>query len=74
MSSLPLGDPQFWIVTLGAVAALGFVLRRRIRVRRKGQVALPCEHCPQAGAHAGATVPLKVKRWLLGEGKSGKRV
>ncbi|MEO8198066.1 MAG: FeoB-associated Cys-rich membrane protein [Thermoanaerobaculia bacterium] len=45
--SLPLADPQFWIVTAVAAGALGLVLRRLFRRPKAG--ALPCAHCPKAG-------------------------
>ena len=49
--SLPLADPQFWIVTAAAVTALGFVLRRVFRRKSTaGTGALPCANCPHAGA------------------------
>ncbi len=44
---LPLADPQFWIVTAAAAAALGLALRRIFR--RSSSATLPCEHCPKAG-------------------------
>lgn len=43
--SLPLADPQFWIVTLGAAIALGLVLRRLLRRPKPTAVALPCDRC-----------------------------
>ena len=44
--SLPLADPQFWIVTGVAAVALAAVLRRFFR--RPSKNALPCAHCPKA--------------------------
>lgn len=45
--SLPVADPQFWIVTAAAALALAMVLRRLFR--RPKSTALPCAHCPKAG-------------------------
>jgi thiamine biosynthesis lipoprotein len=45
--TLPVADPQFWIVTGAAGIALGLVLRRLFR--RPKATALPCAHCPKAG-------------------------
>ena len=44
--NLPVADPQFWIVTAVAGAALGLVLRRFFR--RPSKNAPPCAHCPKA--------------------------
>jgi len=48
--SLPLADPQFWIVTAAAAVALALTLRRLLR-RPKASSAnsLPCARCAQAG-------------------------
>ena len=44
--SLPLADPQFWIVSTAAAIALALVLRRLLR--RPKANALPCAKCPKA--------------------------
>ncbi len=44
--SLPVADPQFWIVTAAAAGALGLVLRRMFRRKPAGE--LPCANCPKA--------------------------
>ena len=44
--SLPLADPQFWIVSAAAGIALALVLRRLFR--RPKANALPCAKCPKA--------------------------
>jgi len=47
--SLPLADPQFWLVTAGAAVALGLALRRVVRsARAEGEA--PCDKCPKPGA------------------------
>ena len=48
---LPLADPQFWIVTGAAAVALAYVLRKRLRLGRRGAPQLPCDNCPKAGEH-----------------------
>ena len=68
MAALPIADPQFWIVSLAAVAALLFVLRKRIRFRRRGAVQLPCDHCAQAPARP-ASLSGRVTGWILKAGK-----
>lgn len=45
--SLPLADPQFWIVTTAALLALGLILRRLFSRPRTN--ALPCDRCTKAG-------------------------
>ena len=47
----PLGDPQFWVVSVAALAALAFFVRRKFRFKRKGEIDLPCDNCPQNKAH-----------------------
>ncbi|MEO8275778.1 MAG: hypothetical protein ABI639_06130 [Thermoanaerobaculia bacterium] len=42
--SLPLADPQFWIVTAAAAGALIVVLRRIFR-RPPAGGSLPCANC-----------------------------
>ena len=42
MSFFPIEDPQFWVVTGLALAALIFYLRRR-----KGTGGGSCEDCPE---------------------------
>jgi hypothetical protein len=49
---LPLGDPQFWVVSVAALAALAFFVRRKFRFKRKGEIDLPCDNCPQSKAHS----------------------
>jgi hypothetical protein len=44
-TGLPLADPQFWIVSLAAAAALGLVLRRLLRKKPAGAAA--CAACPK---------------------------
>jgi hypothetical protein len=66
-SQLPLADPQFWLVTAAAVGAAIYLVRKRVRVRKRGEAALPCDNCAQAGSHGGA--PRSVKRWILGENR-----
>lgn len=65
--NLPTADPQFWIVTAAAVAALAIVLRRLFR--RPSKDALPCANCPQAGraGHPRATAGSdpKANLWVL---------
>ncbi len=45
--SLPVADPQFWIVSGAAVVALALILRRLFR--RPKANALPCDRCAKAG-------------------------
>ncbi len=45
--TLPLGDPQFWIVTAAVAAALGWALSRVLRQVRRPEGG--CASCPQAG-------------------------
>jgi thiamine biosynthesis lipoprotein len=45
--TLPLGDPQFWIVTAAVAAALGWALYRVLRQVRRPEGG--CASCPQAG-------------------------
>jgi len=72
VSSLPLTDPQFWLVTAATAGAAIYLVRKRLRVRKKSASALPCENCSQAESHAATRgVPGAVKRWLLREGKPG---
>lgn len=44
--SLPVADPQFWIVTVAAAGAVALVLRRVFR--KKPAAGLPCANCPKA--------------------------
>ena len=45
---LPLGDPQFWIVSTAALLALVLVLRRIFkRPKATPQGGLPCANCPK---------------------------
>jgi thiamine biosynthesis lipoprotein len=46
--SLPFADPQFWIVTGGAAAALGYAIWR-IRRRTRAEAETPCDRCPKPG-------------------------
>lgn len=46
--SLPLADPQFWIVTGAAVVALGAILLRLLR--RPAKNDMPCANCPRPKA------------------------
>lgn len=47
---LPLRDPQFWIVSAAAAAALGLMLRRLLRrPAATSSGALPCARCAKAG-------------------------
>ena len=66
MSALPLGDPQFWLVTAAAVGALLYLGRKRLRFRRKGAVELPCDNCSQADVHAPGGASRLLKRRILG--------
>lgn len=50
--SLPVADPQFWIVTGGAALALAYAIRR-IRRRTRRETAPPCDRCPQPGRPLG---------------------
>lgn len=46
--TLPLADPQFWIVTGAAAVALGLVLRRILgRPKASTSNAMPCDRCPK---------------------------
>lgn len=47
-AGLPLDEPQFWLVSAAAVAALIYLLRKRLRLRRRGEIELPCANCSQA--------------------------
>jgi thiamine biosynthesis lipoprotein len=47
--SLPLADPEFWLVTAGAAVALGFALRRVLRSAR-ADAEMPCDKCPKPEA------------------------
>jgi len=42
---LPLHDPEFWLVTAGAVLALAYALRRVARSTR-AEAERPCDKCP----------------------------
>lgn len=53
--SLPLADPEFWLVTAGAAVALGYALRRVLKSAR-AESELPCDKCPQPGAPGAAPV------------------
>lgn len=46
--SLPLADPQFWIVTGGAALALGYAIRK-VRRRTRAESDTPCDRCPKPG-------------------------
>lgn len=47
---LPIADPQFWIVSAAAAAALGLMLRRLLRRPKVSSAGtLPCARCAQAG-------------------------
>ena len=65
---LPVADPQFWIVTAAAVLALLFILRKRIRLRRRGKVEMPCENCAQAPGRPRGLCG-RVSGWILKTGK-----
>ncbi len=54
-AGLPLADPQFWIVSLAAGAALVLLLRRLFK--RPKSNALPCASCPKAGKAEHVSVP-----------------
>ena len=45
--ALPLADPQFWLVTNAAAAALALILRRLFK--RPKANSMPCAHCTKAG-------------------------
>jgi hypothetical protein len=48
--SLPVADPQFWIVTAAAVVALAMILRLLLwRPKATPSNGLPCARCAQAG-------------------------
>jgi hypothetical protein len=44
---LPLGDPQFWVVTGAALLAVALLVLRRVRRRRAGRGGPEC--CPGCG-------------------------
>jgi thiamine biosynthesis lipoprotein len=46
--ALPLADPQFWLVTGGALAALVY-FARKLRRRARDEAATPCDRCPKPG-------------------------
>ena len=69
---LPLADPQFWLVTAAAAGAVIYLVRKRLRVKKKGAIALPCENCSQADVHAPHGGPAAIKRWILGQKKAGR--
>lgn len=46
--ALPFADPQFWLVTGGAVAALVYVVRK-VRRQARDEAAPPCDRCPKPG-------------------------
>ncbi len=48
MSGLPIADPQFWVVTLVVLVALGWSLRRLLRHRAETSRG-SCSHCQPAG-------------------------
>jgi len=48
--SLPLADPEFWLVTAGAVAALIYALRKALKSARSESEAPYCDKCPKPGA------------------------
>jgi hypothetical protein len=49
--SLPISDPQFWIVSAAALLALLLVLRRLFRRKPADEAGtLPCANCPAAKA------------------------
>lgn len=60
-AAVPWGDPQFWMVSAAALAALAYVLRRLFRFRRRGEVELPCENCSQAKPRRGVGAYLRRK-------------
>jgi hypothetical protein len=46
--SLPLADPQFWVVSAAALLALALVLRRVLkRPKATPPGTLPCANCPK---------------------------
>ncbi len=55
--TLPVSDPQFWLVTGAAGLALALLLRRLFR--RPKSPSLPCSGCPKAG-RPGSPSPLLV--------------
>lgn len=57
MPGLPIGDPQFWMVTAGAVVALVLIVRRARNKTSSEAGAPPCEHCAGHPAHHGAVRP-----------------
>lgn len=54
-AALPLADPQFWIVTLAMVVAVGLAVRRVWRTARSA--ADTCAACPKAKLTAGPRRP-----------------
>lgn len=51
MSALPWTDPQFWVVSLAALAALALALRPYFARRGRAAGELPCPRCARcAGA------------------------
>ncbi|MFN7941941.1 MAG: hypothetical protein U0X73_10085 [Thermoanaerobaculia bacterium] len=50
IAGLPLADPQFWVVTAGAVAVVAiWIWRARVRARRPAPPA--CANCAREEAH-----------------------
>jgi hypothetical protein len=47
VTGLPIADPQFWVVTLVVLVALGWSLRRLLRNRAEASRGA-CSHCPPA--------------------------
>ena len=62
-ASIPLDDPQFWLVTL-VVAAAAFLAGRKIARSVRSESERPCASCPKSGAE---TRPALV---ALGGGRS----
>ena len=58
-----------WKQVRAAVGAAIYLFRKRVRVKKKGEIALPCENCAQADTHAAGGAPRAVKRWILGENR-----
>lgn len=46
--ALPLADPQFWLVTGGALVALVLVVRK-MRRRARSEAEIACDRCPKPG-------------------------
>lgn len=46
--ALPLADPQFWLVTGGALVALLLVVRK-LRRRARSEAEIACDRCPKPG-------------------------